>query len=154
LPGEAGAGIIETMSQLRQEIGLSEHLSAAGYRLTAPRRAVLQVLEEARTHLHPEEVLKRARLIYPGLGRATVYRTLALLTGLGLLRPIRLGGSPRLARVTEGHHHLVCLACGHSFSFEECLEGELEEELAQRFNFKIKGHLLEFYGLCADCRGE
>ncbi|MGQ9601186.1 MAG: Fur family transcriptional regulator [Candidatus Bipolaricaulia bacterium] len=142
------------MSQLEQETGLLEHLAAAGYRLTAPRRAVLQVLEEAGTHLRPEEVLERARLIYPGLGRATVYRTLALLTGLGLLRPTYLkGGRPaRLACVQGGYHHLVCLACGHSFGFEECLEGGLEEELARRFNFKIKSHLLEFYGLCPDCR--
>ncbi|MCR4405243.1 MAG: transcriptional repressor [Candidatus Acetothermia bacterium] len=140
------------MSHSGQEFGWAEQLQAAGHRLTAPRRAVLRVLEGARTHLHPEEVLERARLIYPGLGRATVYRTLALLTDLGLLHPIRLGGSPRLARIAEGHHHLVCLACGHSFSFEECPERELEAELARRFDFEIKGHLLEFYGLCPDCR--
>lgn len=127
-------------------------MQAAGYRLTAPRRAVLRVLEETGVHLRPEEVLERARQIHPGLGRATVYRTLALLTGLGLLRPIRLGGSPRLARVQGGHHHLVCLACGHSFSFPDCHEEELAEELAARFNFQIKSHLLEFYGLCPDCQ--
>lgn len=154
MQGERLPVIIETMSHSGQGFGWAEQLQAAGHRLTAPRRAVLRVLEEAGTHLHPEEILTRARRIYPGLGRATVYRTLALLTGLGLLRPIRLGGSPRLACIAEGHHHLVCLACGHSFSFEECPEGELAAELSRRFNFEIKSHLLEFYGLCADCRGE
>lgn len=127
----------------------------AGYKLTGPRQAVLQVLQAAGTHLRVEEVLARARALYPGLGRATVYRTLALLTKLGLLRPIYLGeGRARLARVAEGHHHLVCLGCGHSFSFPECPTAEIERLVAERFDFEIKSHLLEFYGLCPDCRQE
>ena len=156
MSGEPSWGIIETMSQFEGDSGLFGELSAAGYRLTAPRRAVLRVLEEAEagTHLHPEEVLRQARVIYPGLGRATVYRTLALLTELGLLRQVHLGGRLRFARIKEGYHHLVCLRCGHSLRFEDCPEGELEAELARRFDFEIKSHLLEFYGFCSDCRGE
>jgi Fur family ferric uptake transcriptional regulator len=143
------------MSQLKQSSAWAERLREAGYRLTAPRRAVLRVLENAGSHLRPDEVLQGARAVYPSLGRATVYRTLALLTGLGLLHPIYLGeGRSRVARVEEGHHHLVCLSCGHSFNFTECHEMELEERIAEEFDFQVKGHLLEFYGLCADCREE
>lgn len=141
------------MSQLEGD--WTGRLREAGYKLTAPRLAVLQVLEAAGAHLRVEEVLERARALYPGLGRATVYRTLALLTELGLLRPLYLGERrARLARVAEGHHHLVCLGCGRSFSFPECPVAEVERLVAERFNFEIKGHLLEFYGLCHDCRRE
>ena len=141
------------MSQL--EGGWTGRLREAGYKLTAPRRAVIAVLEDGEANLRVEEVLDRARALYPRLSRATVYRTLALLTKLGLLRPIYLGERrARLARVAEGHHHLVCLGCGHSFSFPECPAVEVERLVAERFNFEIKSHLLEFYGLCHDCRRE
>ncbi|MBC8254239.1 MAG: transcriptional repressor [Ardenticatenia bacterium] len=70
---------------------LADRLRQEGYRLTAPRRAVLQVLKEGEEHLSPAEVLEQGRVTYPALSRATVYRTLELLTGMGLLRPIYLG---------------------------------------------------------------
>ncbi len=132
---------------------LVDRLREAGYRLTAPRRAVLQVLESAGQHLSPAEILQRGQAIYPDLGRATVYRTLDLLTELGILRPIYLGeGGSRIARVEGGHHHLVCLNCGSAVSFDECPIREMKQALAQRFGFQVKGHMLELYGLCQDCR--
>ena len=132
---------------------LANHLRQAGYRLTAPRRAVLEVLESQNTHLSPAEVLTAGQKIYPALGRATVYRTLELLIELGVLRPVHFGeGILRVARVDGGHHHLVCLGCGAVIHFDECAVGELEQVLAARFGFQIKSHMLEFYGLCQGCR--
>ena len=132
---------------------LVDQLREAGYRLTEPRHAVLQVIEDAGQHLSPAEILQRGRVIYPDLGRATVYRTLDLLTELGILRPIYLGeGGSRIARVEGGHHHLVCLNCGSAVSFDECPIREMKQTLAQRFGFQVKGHMLELYGLCQDCR--
>ena len=131
---------------------LAQHLREAGYRLTAPRLAVLQVLEAERQHLSPNEVLQRGRLLHPRLSRATVYRTLELLTGLGALRPIYEGGSARVACVDGGHHHLICLGCGTAVHFDKCLLDGLEQELAEQWGFqKISSHLLELYGLCPDC---
>jgi Fur family ferric uptake transcriptional regulator len=132
---------------------MSERLRGAGYRLTAPRLAVLQVVEAAGEHLGYAETLERGRAIYPALGRATVYRTLELLTELGVLRPLYLGeGGVRFAHVSEGHHHLVCLDCGVAIHFDECPAGELEQALEERLGFQIQSHMLEFYGLCKECR--
>lgn len=132
---------------------LAERLRQAGYRLTAPRRAVLQVVEATREHLDYAGTLEHGRTIYPGLGRATVYRTLELLTDLGILRPIHQGdGSVRFARVENGHHHLICLNCGIAIHFDECPLTELERALEKRLRFRIQGHLLEFYGVCKECQ--
>jgi len=132
---------------------MAKRLQEAGYRLTAPRLAVLQVLGMKGEDLSPAEVLKRGRVIYPDLSRATVYRTLELLTEMGMLRPVYLGerGS-HLACVAEGHHHLLCLDCGRTIHFDDCVLSELEHTLAQRLGFQIKSHLLEFYGLCEHCQ--
>jgi Fur family ferric uptake transcriptional regulator len=136
---------------MARNLGL--RLQAAGYRLTAPRRAVIQVLESDNGHLSPAEVLRRGQRIHPKLSRATVYRTLEVLTSMGLMRPLFLGerGS-QVTCVEGGHHHLLCLSCGRTIHFDDCLVQQVEELIATRVGFDIKSHLLEFYGVCRDCR--
>jgi Fur family ferric uptake transcriptional regulator len=136
---------------MARNLGL--RLQAAGYRLTAPRRAVIQVLESDNGHLSPAEVLRRGQRIHPKLSRATVYRTLEVLTSMGLMRPLFLGerGS-QVTCVEGGHHHLLCLSCGSTIHFDDCLVQQMEELIAARLGFDIKSHLLEFYGICRDCR--
>ncbi len=131
---------------------LIDRLKDAGYKMTPARMAVLQVIDDEHAHLNPNDVLEHARRIYPKLGRATVYRTLELLTELGILRPIYMGEStPRFIRAEGGHHHLVCNDCGEIIEFDECMAGDLTQKLQERFGFEIDSHLLEFYGRCRDC---
>ncbi len=132
---------------------ISEALKRAGYKLTAPRKAIVQVLEKGGDHLSSSEVLTLGRQIYPLLSRATVYRTLELLTTLGLIRPILLrDAAQRYVTGEGGHHHLLCRECGAVFEFERCGAEQLAAELAERFDFQIRGHLLEFYGICRNCQ--
>lgn len=129
-------------------------LRAAGYKVTPPRLAVLEVIEQEGEHLNPNEILEHARAIHPALGRATVYRTLELLTQLGIVRPIYVGESgPTYIRADGDHHHLVCSQCGRVVDFEQCMADGMTQELTERFGFRITSHLLEFYGVCAACQG-
>ena len=131
---------------------MARHMERAGFRLTAPRQAVLQVLQTEKGHLSHAEVLRLARRIYPGVSRATVYRTLDILTTMGMLRPLYDGvrGS-QVARVEGGHHHLLCLECGTTIHFDDCALRELEERVGTRLGFQIRSHLLEFFGICREC---
>lgn len=127
-------------------------LREAGYKITPPRLAVLEVIQREGEHLNPQEILEQAQAIHPQTGRATVYRTLELLTNLGIVRPIYVGDSgPTYIRAEGGHHHLVCSCCGRVVDFEQCVADSMERDLEERFGFRIQSHLLEFYGLCADC---
>ena len=132
---------------------ISARLRQAGYKLTTPRQAVIQVLEQQGGHLSPAEVLALSQQLYPGISRATVYRTLDLLTDLGLIRPIFIGDtSQRYVTAEGGHHHLVCTDCGTAFEFEKCQADQMVASLSARFQFEIHSHLLEFYGLCEACK--
>lgn len=136
-------------------IGLSTKLKRAGYKLTAPRRIVVQVLENEGEHLSSKEVLELGRQTYPTLSRATVYRTLELLTELGLVRPILLGDtSQRYVASEGGHHHLVCSDCGAVLDFDRCGVDRLADSLAEQYGFRIRSHLLEFYGTCQECQAQ
>jgi len=131
---------------------LTARLRAAGYRLTPARLAVLAVIETSHAHLTPSLILDEAKVHAPQIGRATVYRTLELLTELGVLRPIYLGdGGVYFIRAEGGHHHLVCTGCGQVIEFDECAAGEMIQELQERFGFQIDSHLLEFHGRCQEC---
>lgn len=131
----------------------NERLRRAGWKITPARLAVLKVFEAEHEHLSPDEVLTRGRKICPALGRATVYRTLDLLTGLGVLRPIYLGDRrPCFTRIAEGHHHLVCSQCDRVTEFDDRGVRQIARRLSRKLGFEVQSHLLEFYGRCGKCR--
>jgi Fur family ferric uptake transcriptional regulator len=134
---------------------LSTRLRRAGYKLTPTRLAVLQVIEGEHEHLNPAEILAQARVLHPSIGRATVYRTLELLTQIGIVRPIYVGESgPLYIRARGGHHHMVCSRCSRIIDFDDCVADQMIDELGERYDFEIKSHLLEFYGYCGSCRAQ
>lgn len=131
---------------------LEEKLKTAGYKLTPARRAVIEVLETHPDHLNHNQILEAGKQIYPRLSRATVYRTMELLVALKLVRPLYLNDpTQRFVSADGGHHHLVCTTCGATFEFDHCTVEQLAQELAAKYNFQIRNHLLEFQGLCESC---
>jgi len=130
-----------------------QSLRKAEVRITPPRRVVIEVLA-AQEHLTAPEVVAAVQKRAPAISRASVYRTLDLLTRLGICR-IATMGLPIVRYTltpTGNHHHLVCSNCLRAFEFDSCGLSALVPELEARTGFRISGHLLEAYGLCADCR--
>lgn len=131
-------------------------LARNGYRLTAARRAIVGALASNGDHVTADALVEIVNRRSPGIGRMTVYRTLDVLCDLGLLRPVYQGtGAAHYVLLHNGHHHhLVCSHCGRVVEFDQCALDELEQAVARRLGFLVQGHLLELYGLCADCRAD
>jgi Fur family transcriptional regulator, ferric uptake regulator len=132
----------------------AQRLRQAGYKLNNARLTVLEVLEQGRHHMTSTEIVDAVARIDPGIGRASVFRTLDLLTRLALIRPTYIASSmtPHYVLLPDGHHHhIVCVNCNRVIEFDNCGLDNLARELEARFNVKLTGHLLEFYGLCAEC---
>ncbi|MFW5748147.1 MAG: Fur family transcriptional regulator [Chloroflexota bacterium] len=132
----------------------AQRLRDAGYKLTTVRLAVLAVLGENDSHMTSNDVLDAVERMDPTIGRASVFRTLDLLTRLAIIRPTYIESSARPAYVLlpDGHHHhIICINCGRVIDFENCGLQELSRNLEDQFNVRLSGHLLEFYGICADC---
>lgn len=132
-----------------------ERLKAAGYRLTRARLTVLQVLEAERGHITSAGVLDKIARVKPAIGRASVFRALELFTQLGIIRPTYNGSSltPTYVLLQGGHHHhVICGECQRFIEFEDCGLEALTSNLQQTLGVQISGHLLEFYGVCADCQ--
>lgn len=130
-------------------------LTAEGHRPTRSRREVIEGLLSAKGHVSADMLYESLREDGAQVGRMTVFRTLDLLAEIGVIRPIYHGsGAAHFVLLEDGrHHHLVCMNCATTVEFYDCtLADELSQQLASRHQFKIAGHLLEIYGLCADCQ--
>ena len=140
------------MSNQAKELGNA--LQQRGYRLTAARQVILEVLIASGGHVSADNLAEQVREQTPGVGRMTVYRTLDLLHELGFIRPVYQGtGAAHYILLEEGHHHhLICSNCDRVIEFDECVLEEIERVVGSRFNFQVQGHLLEFYGRCQACQ--
>ena len=129
-------------------------LKQKGYRLTNSRLTVARALLDSGGHLSADSLLEVIHQSDPTIGRMTVYRTLELLSELGLIRPVYQGTGAAHYIVLDGghHHHLVCSGCDAVIEFDECGVEEISQQLARRFNFVVEGHLVEFYGRCQNCQ--
>ncbi len=131
-----------------------QRLKQAGYRLTQARLTVLAVLEAEHGHITSAAVLEKVEKINPAIGRASVFRTLDLFTQLGIIRPTYVDTSltPTYVMMRDGHHHhVICTDCKRFFEFDDGDMEALTQSLEKTLDVRISGHLLEFYGVCADC---
>jgi Fur family ferric uptake transcriptional regulator len=136
---------------------LSEYLTVRNLRSTSQRDKILQVFVDAGQHLSAEELYARIKKTHPGIGFATVYRTLKLLAEAGLAQERRFeDGFTRYEHAgRDAHHdHLICTRCGAIIEFKNESIEALQKDVARKNNFKVQSHKLELYGLCAGCRGK
>ena len=99
-------------------------------------------------------VLEKAAAGQNPIGRASVFRTLELLTGLAIIRPtyLRPGAPNYIVMPESGHHaHIICPQCSRVIEIDECEIDGLLETLGDHNNVQITGHLLELYGKCSQC---
>lgn len=129
-------------------------LARHGYRLTEPRQAVVAAVLGHERPFTAEQLVAEVRAREPGLGRATVYRTLEILASVDVLtRILRPGGQPAYVVGSPGHrHHLVCSGCGDTVAFTACPVDDLVRDLTRDTEFAIHGHLLEVFGVCPNCQ--
>ena len=131
-----------------------QRLRDAGFKITNARATVIQVMEDAGGHLTSAQVVEEVARRDPAVGRASVFRTLELLSRLSLIRPTFVDGSgaPVFVLLPGGHHHhIVCTGCGKVIEFHDCGLDLLTAELERESGVRISGHLLEFYGTCETC---
>lgn len=129
-------------------------LKASGYRLTSPRRAVVETLANSSRALNATEIYDLAQEEYPSLGLVSVYRTLEKLEELDLIQRVHHpdGCQAFIAGFTGHQHLLICQNCGHTAFFEGDDLEPLFERVAENSGYEIQEHWLQLFGLCSDCK--
>lgn len=126
-----------------------ERCEAKGLRMTDQRRIVAGVLAEADDHPDVEALYARASERDPNISIATVYRTVKLFEEAGILEKLEFGdGRARYEDAERDHHdHLIDMVTGEVIEFVDPEIEALQEKIAARLGFTLKGHRLELYGV-------
>jgi Fur family transcriptional regulator, ferric uptake regulator len=133
-----------------------DYLSRKRLRLTAPRRAIIETVFDTQQHFTAEQLLKWSRRRDKSISRATVYRTLPLLTESGLVREMDFGGDHKFYDPNYAerpyHNHIVCQDCGKIIEFESDEIEKLGRDISRRLGFSELSHRLQVLATCDEFR--
>ena len=126
-----------------------DRCEAKGLRMTGQRRVIAQVMEGALDHPDVEEIYARASAIDAAISLATVYRTVKLFEEVGILDRLEFGdGRARYEDADRDHHdHLFDLKTGEVIEFCDPEIEVLQEKIAKKLGYKLKGHKMELFGV-------
>jgi len=136
---------------------LMKELAARRVRITAQRRLLVGIIQDSPRHLDAAGLLEIARKRDGDIDRATVYRTIALLKGHGLIDELDLmhiEGEKHYyeAKTNRDHCHMACFRCGAIMEYTSSSFENLKEEMAAQSGFQIRVVRLEVGGICRRCR--
>jgi Fur family ferric uptake transcriptional regulator len=135
----------------RAQRELETHMRERGLKHTRQRDEILEVFFEGGGHASIDDLLSRVQARMPGVGYATVYRTMKLFTEAGVAHERHFqDGQTRYEPVQpdEHHDHLICTDCGKIFEFEDPSIEQRQAEIAAANGLRLGHHRHEIYGSC------
>ena len=131
--------------------GVDAGLLQSRYRLTKQRAAILRALEDGR-HLTAEAILDRVRVELPAVSLGTIYRTLDILRGIGLVQIFaHAGGAAKYEASLDKHHHVLCTHCGEVENVNIADALALAQTVAGEQGFTGVDCAMVITGRCASC---
>lgn len=134
-----------------------DSLRKRGHRITAQRETILQIFRDLPhgNHLSAEELHAKLLQLGSNVSLATAYRTLKLLSSLGLLRELDFAEGHKhyeLKQDTLPHQHIICIGCNMTLEFEDHFLEEAGQKIGARHNFEVIDAQFKIFGLCPTCR--
>jgi Fur family transcriptional regulator, ferric uptake regulator len=133
-----------------------DFLNGKNLRITAQRKAIIDTAFGTQQHFTADQLLAWSRRRDKSVSRATVYRTLPLLTESGLVREMDFGKDckvydPNYAEHPH-HNHIICQDCEKIVEFDSEKIEKLENEISQRLGFSVKAHRLQITATCEELK--
>ncbi len=133
----------------------ADYVRRKNLKRTGQREAILKIFLKSEKHLTADELYQLVKKELPGVGSATIYRTIKHFCESGLCRELKCDdGKARYEHLygRSHHDHLICTKCGRFIEVVDSGIEKLQEELARREGFVLIRHKLELYGVCKNCR--
>ena len=129
---------------------ISARLKDCGVRPTPQRIEVYRFLAEQPIHATADVIYEALVPENPSFSKTTIYNTIKVLTGCGLIHPVMIDGSGiRYDANTADHGHFKCTVCGRLFDFSADFEAGRTTGLD---GFEVNAKDLYYYGKCPECR--
>src|SRR5205807_3300065 len=133
-----------------------EFIEQKNLRMTSQRQAIVDSVFSTDKHFTAEQLLAWSRKRDPSVSRATVYRTLPLLTESGLVREMDFGKDYKFYDPNyadhPNHSHIICQDCERIVEFESDKIERLENEISHRLGFEVKSQRLQITGRCQELK--
>jgi Fur family ferric uptake transcriptional regulator len=131
-------------------------IESKGLRLTTQRMAIIDTVFSTEEHFTAEQLLEWSRERDRSVSRATVYRTLPLLTESGLVREMDFGKDykyydPNYAE-HPNHNHIICQDCDRIVEFESEKMEKLEDEITHNLGFSLKTQRIQINANCEELK--
>ena len=121
-------------------------------RLTTQRQIILEELGKVTSHPTANEVYDMVRRRLPRIGLGTVYRNLELMSDVGIILKLEVGGTQkRFDATVEPHYHIRCSSCGKVNDINIAVQAQINQVAEEASNYRILGHHIEFSGICKSC---
>lgn len=133
-------------------------LNQRGMRLTAQRQIILNIFQALSPgqHLSADNLYQRLKSQGERISSSTVYRTLHMMSNMGLLRELELAEGSKFYELNhpylKQHHHLVCVRCGRVTEFEDDVITQIGSNQANAEGFHLLDSQLTIYALCPQCQ--
>ncbi len=133
-----------------------EFLGGKSLRITSQRQAIIDTVFNTEEHFTAEQLLEWSRKLDKSVSRATVYRTLPLLTESGLVHEMDFGKDCKVYDPNyadhPNHNHIICQDCEKIVEFDSEKIEQLEGEISHRLGFSVKTHRLQITGSCDELK--
>jgi len=132
-----------------------EVLRKNGLKNTKQREIILDAIYHSKEHFTPETLHKMLQETHEEkIGIATVYRTLSLLEGEGMVTSLSFGVNGKKYELGEKEHHdhMICDECGKIIEFYDEEIEKLQDKVAKLNDFKTTNHIMQIHGICRECQ--
>lgn len=132
---------------------LTGYMRRKGLKLTRQRETILRAFLAGQKHVAIDGLLAETRRLHPGVGHATVYRTMRLFVEAGIAHEHNFTDGPAQYEPAEAgdddhHDHLICTACDRIVEFENEEIEALQERVAAAHGFRLTDHRMQLFGVC------
>lgn len=130
---------------------LSAYLDDKALNQSGARNRIIEIVLAKEGHFSVAELVKRVQEAHPQIGVATVYRSIPVLLGFGLIRETLSGETGQMIyEVADEHHHdhIVCVDCQKIFEFHDSRIESAQEKISQKMGFKPASHRHVIYARC------
>lgn len=135
---------------------LKSALRTQGFKITKNRTSILEFLSNQEKPASAEEILNHIQTEHQSVVKTTIYRELEFLLDIKFISEVEFGDGKKryeLSLNKAHHHHIICRTCKRVEDIP--LDNELDSQkvkIEQLTNFKLTGHMLEFFGICSPCQ--
>ena len=125
-----------------------------GQRMTAQRKLLLELIDNAKGHLDADDLFRRAKEKDPRISLSTVYRNLQLFKEAGLVRERHFYEDHHHYELKDSaeHYHLICQRCNKVVEIQSAMGDMIKTVVGEDNQFDITDIEVNMMGYCPDCR--